>query len=339
MNGYNFTERVRKVLALAREQASRSGHPYVGTEHILLALLEEGEGTGATTLKNLGVDLAALTNQIVEIVKKGYGGSDGPDLPYTSRAKKVLELTMTEARALHHSYVGTEHLLLGLLAEQKGIAAMVLVESGVTLETARVEILKILGGSPADGSHEVSCQPRPAGRREVVGHTTESYRIVAVHSPDDRSFLRHTLATLAYRGGKALRGAPPSFASFRAAPGSRTPAEILAHIGDLLDWADSQLRGEERWTTTPPAAWDDDVARFHNGLVRVDVHLATDTELRASTERLFQGPIADALTHVGQLTMLRRLAGAPMRGENYAKADIQRGRLGPTQTAPDAEFD
>jgi len=146
MNGYNFTERVRKVLAMAREEAARLHHEYVGTEHILLGLIREGEGVAAAVLQNMNVDLDEIQQKIEDTVKKGKAAqATGPDLPYTSRAKKVLELAMSEARELNHSYVGTEHLLLGLLREEKGIAAQVLTDAGVNLDAARTETLRLLG--------------------------------------------------------------------------------------------------------------------------------------------------------------------------------------------------
>lgn len=151
--------------------------------------------------------------------------------------------------------------------------------------------------------------------------------------------LRHTVATLAYRGGKAVRDAPASFANFRTSETSRTPAEILAHIGDLLDWALSMAKGTEAWRNSGPQQWRQDVDRFHAGLARLDEYLASDEALACPCERLFQGAIADALTHVGQLTMLRRIAGAPIRGENYSKADIQVGRVGAEQAPARREFD
>jgi hypothetical protein len=152
MNGYNFTERVRKVLAMAREEAARLHHEYVGTEHILLGLIREGEGVAAAVLQNLSVDLEEIQQKIEETVKKGKAAqATGPDLPYTSRAKKVLELAMGEARELNHSYVGTEHLLLGLLREEKGIAAQVLTDAGVNLEAARAETLRLLGTEMPQG--------------------------------------------------------------------------------------------------------------------------------------------------------------------------------------------
>ena len=156
-----------------------------------------------------------------------------------------------------------------------------------------------------------------------------------------RGLLRHTLATLAYRGGKALRGAPASFAEFRAAEGTRTPGQILAHVNDLLAWALHLADGRPVWKDSAPGAWEEDVARFHAGLEKLDARLAAsgNEPLGCSEEKLFQGPIADALTHVGQIAMLRRMAGAPMRGENYYKADIEAGRVGPAQAASRVEFD
>jgi hypothetical protein len=153
------------------------------------------------------------------------------------------------------------------------------------------------------------------------------------------SLLRHTVATLAYRAAKAVRGAPPEFAGFRAAPGVRSPAEILAHMGDLFDWALSIASGKEAWKNAAPREWDAEVARFFASLKAFDRYLASGKKLHALPERLFQGPIADALQHTGQLTILRRAAGAPIRGENYSKADIAAGRVGAKQTAPKREFD
>jgi hypothetical protein len=164
-----------------------------------------------------------------------------------------------------------------------------------------------------------------------------------------RALLRHTLATLAYRGGKALRGAPADFARFRpvpqdsaasrAAEGTRTPESILAHIGDLLDWALELAHGRHTWKNSSPLPWEREVERFFRGVERLDLRLASDEPLGSPEGRLFQGPIADALTHVGQLAMLRRLAGSPVKGENYFKADIAAGRTGPEQAAPVFEFD
>jgi ATP-dependent Clp protease ATP-binding subunit ClpC len=168
MNGYNFTERVRKVLAMAREEAARLHHEYVGTEHILLGLIREGEGVAAAVLNNLSVDLEEIQQKIEETVKKGKAAqASGPDLPYTSRAKKVLELAMGEARELNHSYVGTEHLLLGLLREEKGIAAQVLSEAGVNLEAARAETLRLLGTEMPQGGTpgQSGVTPTPAAAK------------------------------------------------------------------------------------------------------------------------------------------------------------------------------
>ncbi len=154
-----------------------------------------------------------------------------------------------------------------------------------------------------------------------------------------RALLRHTVATLAYRGGKVMRGATPEFAAFRGRHGTRSAGEILAHIGDLLDWALSLARGEHAWSETPPAAWDRDVARFFEGLRRFDEALASAAPLGFPGEKLFQGPVADALTHVGQIALLRRMSGSPVKGENYFQADIAAGRVGPEQLSPRREFE
>ncbi len=162
MNGYNFTDRVRKVLQMAREEAARLHHEYVGTEHILLGLIREGEGVAAAVLSNLSVDLEEIQQKIEDSVKKGKAAAAaGPDLPYTSRAKKVLELAMSEARELNHSYVGTEHLLLGLLREEKGIAAQVLTDVGVNLEQARAETLRLLGSEMPQPQGGAPAAPAP----------------------------------------------------------------------------------------------------------------------------------------------------------------------------------
>jgi hypothetical protein len=153
-----------------------------------------------------------------------------------------------------------------------------------------------------------------------------------------RAMLRHALATIAYRGGKAVRGAPPAFAAAKTGEPSRTAAEILSHLGDLFDWALSMARGESVWHTSTPLPWDQEIARFHASLARLDDFLASDAELRAPAERLFQGPIADALTHVGQIAMMRRMSGSPITGENYFVANIETGRVGPDQAPPRREF-
>jgi hypothetical protein len=157
---------------------------------------------------------------------------------------------------------------------------------------------------------------------------------------DDRiQLLRHTLATLAYRGGKAVRGAPPEFGEFRIGPGSRSAGEILAHVGDLFDWALHLAEGEHVWADSAPLPWERQAERFHRLLSQFDARLASGRPLGFPPERLFQGPIADALTHVGQLTMMRRLAGSPIRGENYFRAEIVAGRVGAEQAAARREFD
>lgn len=150
MNGFNFTESVRRLLAVAREEAARLHHEYVGTEHILLGMVGAGDSVAIVVLRELGADPLALRRRVGDVVRAGRSSTTpGRDLPYTSRAKMVLELAMKEAKALGHSYVGSEHILLGLLAEGKGIAAQIFFEAGVTLDATRSKIVQVIGAGPA----------------------------------------------------------------------------------------------------------------------------------------------------------------------------------------------
>jgi hypothetical protein len=155
---------------------------------------------------------------------------------------------------------------------------------------------------------------------------------------DVQTFLRHTVATIAYRGGKTIRDAGPDFASYGSPETSRTPAKILAHIGDLMDWALSMADGSRKWNDSTPLSWEKECERFFSTLQKFDDYLASGKPLQTSPEKLFQGPIADALTHIGQLAMLRRMAGVPIKGENFFVAEIVAGRVGADQTAPRKEF-
>lgn len=153
-----------------------------------------------------------------------------------------------------------------------------------------------------------------------------------------RELLRHALATLAYRGEKAVRNAPAHFSSFHAGAEVRRPGEILAHIGDLMDWGLSLSDGSRKWHDSEPQPWDESVDRFFAALKRFDDYLASSEPLHSPEERLLQGPIADALTHVGQIAILRRLAGEPIRAENYFQAEITAGRVGVNQAKAKREF-
>ena len=156
---------------------------------------------------------------------------------------------------------------------------------------------------------------------------------------DSRALLRHTHATIAYRGGRAIRNAGPGFAEYGSAETSRTPAKILAHMGDLMDWALAMADGRREWHDSSPLAWEKECERFFTALKKFDDYLASEKPLQAPAERLFQGPIADALTHIGQIAMLRRMAGVPLKGENYFVAEITIGRVGADQSPPRKEFD
>ena len=157
----------------------------------------------------------------------------------------------------------------------------------------------------------------------------------------DRYSLRHAVATLAYRASKTMRGAPDTFAAFKPGPTSNMPVEIVAHMGDLFDWGLRMVRGEARWTTATPQPWPQECARFFASLQAFDDYLASDAPIHEQATRVFQGPVADALTHTGQLALLRRLHGVPMKGESYNRSEIVVGRVGSEQTPaePKYEFD
>jgi len=154
----------------------------------------------------------------------------------------------------------------------------------------------------------------------------------------NHEMIRHAVATLVYRATKTFRDAPADFREFRINPESRTPVEIIAHMGDLFDWAVSIAKGRQVWHNSPPQVWVREVARFYSSVKEFDAYLASRSTIACPLEKLLQGPIADAITHVGQLAMLRRLSGVPIRGENYFEADIIIGNVGPDQSAPRREF-
>jgi hypothetical protein len=153
-----------------------------------------------------------------------------------------------------------------------------------------------------------------------------------------RELLRHTLATLAYRGAKAVRHTPEGFAEFQAGEGVRTPGQILAHLGDLIDWALSIAMGRQKWQDSKPLPWEQEVERFFTALKKFDDFLASSEPAQVPLEKLFQGPVADALSHIGQIAILRRIARAPIKGENYYAAEIEAGRVGADQAKPRREF-
>src|SRR5215212_11871154 len=151
-----FTDRARKVMQLANQEAQRFNHEYIGTEHILLGLVKEGSGVAANVLKNLDIDLRKIRLEVEKIVQSGPDMVTMGKLPQTPRAKKVIEYSIEEARNLGHNYVGTEHLLLGLLREQEGVAAQVLMNLGLKLEDVREEVLNLLGHNPMPNENEPS---------------------------------------------------------------------------------------------------------------------------------------------------------------------------------------
>lgn len=152
-------------------------------------------------------------------------------------------------------------------------------------------------------------------------------------------FLRHTLAAMAYRAEKPLRDAPPHFADFKIGDTTRTPLEILSHMGDLFDWALTMAKDKTEWNTAVPQKWENEVERFFASVKNFDNYLASHELSKETSEKLFQGPIADAIQHTGQINMLRRLADSPIRGESYARAKIEAGRVGKDQSSERFEFD
>jgi DNA-binding transcriptional regulator YhcF (GntR family) len=216
LSGYNFTARARKVVAMAREEAVRLNHEYVGTEHVLLGLIREGEGVAATVLRNFNVDLKAIRRKIEKTVKpRKAPPPPAPELRYTSRAKLVLELAMSEAHEANHSYVGTEHLLLGLLREERGIAAQVLTRAGVKLRTARAATLRIIGT-------EMDRRGWPTARGATV--PPRSTFQVRVDDTSDRSIYEQIVAQV-----------QEAVATGALAPGDRLPT--VRQLADELDIA------------------------------------------------------------------------------------------------------
>jgi hypothetical protein len=153
---------------------------------------------------------------------------------------------------------------------------------------------------------------------------------------EKRELLRHSLAIIAYRATRALEGAPEGFGLFDG--GGRRPVEILAHMGDLFDWALSMASGSPRWKDSKPLAWTEEMRRFYTAIRAFEEYLASENALHAPVERLLQGPLADALTHIGQLAMLRRMAGSPTRGENFYVAEIRAGQVSTNQPGPVKTF-
>jgi len=158
--------------------------------------------------------------------------------------------------------------------------------------------------------------------------------------PDStQSLLRHLIATLAYRAAKVLRDVPPGFAEYSGGATMRVPVQILAHMGDLVGWAGRMAKGEQLWRPEGTRNWDTELRRFFDGLAHLDEIIASKAPGEDATKLLIQGPLADALTHVGQLAMLRGAAGAPVRPESYPRAEIVAGRVGLDQAPPGREFD
>jgi hypothetical protein len=164
---------------------------------------------------------------------------------------------------------------------------------------------------------------------------------IPADDPTTRLILRHLLATIAYRAGKAIRDTPDAFGQYRETPDPPSSAQIVAHMGDLMEWVLRMVRGEWLWTTATALPWEQEIARFFRTLKALDDELASGAPIKWDPAKVIQGGIADALTHTGQLAMLRRLSGHKMKGESYARADVAIGRVGVDQAPPQRkhEFD
>ncbi len=308
---YNFTDRTRKVLAMAREEAIRLQHDYVGTEHILLGLVREGEGVAAFVLRNLNVDFGQIREHIEASVRKGHSTLALGELPYTSRAKKVLEYAMREAGALKHSYVGTEHLLIGLLCEEKAIAAQVLKSLGLSLAQARAEMLRVLGSDakPTELVTERVRRPLPSTER-LLRQLEVTYQGPSWHGPTLRELLADVSAEQAARRGIAA---------------AHSIWEIVLHstawkrvVAERLEGAALTLEGEADWppvTDTGAAAWQTALAELDaaNEAVIVRVRELADVDLdravpgqNVSVYATVHGAIQHDIYHAGQVALLKK---------------------------------
>ncbi|HEV2130651.1 MAG TPA: Clp protease N-terminal domain-containing protein [Longimicrobiaceae bacterium] len=281
---FTFTARTRSVLAQAREEAIRLQHDYVGTEHILLGLIYEGEGVSAAVLTNLGIESAQIQERIEEAVRHGKGATvPASELPYTSRAKKVIEFTMAEARTLSHSYVGTEHLLLGLLREERGIAAQVLQELGAPYERVRRETLRLLGVTAPPEEEE----PGTSGFTVAIDDASDAsiYEQIVAQ-------VQEAIATGRLRPGERLPPVRRLADELDIAPGTVARAySELERLGVVVtEGARGTRVAERRQNPLPDAERPDTLVGLLRPVAVAAFHLgATAAELRAALGRAMQG--------------------------------------------------
>jgi hypothetical protein len=293
MEGINFTENLRRVLACAKDESVRLHHEYVGTEHMLIGLTRIEESLGVHMLRNLSVDLVTLRRTIDETVKKGKAQKTNGDLPYTSRAKKVLELSMAEAREQRHQYVGTEHLILGLLREEMGIAAQVLVSLGVTLDAARREMLQILRtAKPPTPENAPTLVPgatvftNPASKSadQAKAYTTAILDLLGDQDP--MTVLGNTEQSLR----KALQGVSVLQVAQREAPGKWSIRHVMQHLVDseiVWSWRLRMILAHDRPAIT---GYDQDAWADRLGYDETDVAQALEEfrVLRGANLRLLR---------------------------------------------------
>jgi len=310
-----FTERARRVLFFARYEASHFGSMSIETEHLLLAVLRE-DANLPIRLIGQGAKTDAIAENARAWLTVGEKRPTSIDLSLSVECRNILGYAVNEAELLHHRYVGVEHVVLGIMREGKCNAAEILRKHGLQLSVARAKLAE----TPSETQSAVSRQSPLPGKKEL---------------------LNHFLATLAYRVQKALRGAPEAFPNFRAAAQVRTPHELICHMTGVLGYSRTFFVGG-RFPPPVPGDFESDVRRFHEMLESIKVELEKPGAfLNVTPEQLLQGPLSDAMTHAGQLAMLRRLAGSPVAPENFIKASIDAANLRPDQPdplSPDVEW-
>jgi len=287
MSGYNFTDRVRWVLQAAREEAARLRNAFVGTEHVLLALVKDRGGVAQRVLLSFQADLEGIRRAVESKIKQGESAvAERQDLPYTSPAKKVLELAMSEARELNHRYVGTEHLLLGLLREEKGIAAQVLAEAGVTLERARAETLRLLGDRASAAEH-----PAPGFKVRIDDASDR-----AIHEQIVAQ-IQEAVATGTLRPGDRLPPVRQLADQLEIAPGTvaRAYSELERRGIVVTDGARGTRVAERPRKPVAANSRSEDLVGLLRPVVVAAFHLgATAEELRRALEEAMRGIFGDS---------------------------------------------
>jgi hypothetical protein len=304
------TTRTHEVFVLALRRAERLGHDDVTAVHILLGMLEEGHGIALGALHYGGVPLHTLRRELeAELPPAGLPRDPATKLSWTRGIEQVLEGAVVESRELGKEHYGTEHVLLAILRDPTSVPARVLAKYGAGYADVHSMVERIMNAKPG-------VRPDPT-----------------------RVLLQHFLAAIAYRTQKALRDAPADFGDFRSGENVRTPHELVWHMTRVIGYARTMLRGGE-FKPSAMETFESEIERFHAMLAALHLDLGDDSlQARILDEQFLQGPLADVMTHVGQLAMLRRLSGAPIPPEDFIHAKIRTEHVGvdqPLPASPDA---